>query len=108
MKPAGLRIPRNFDAGGWVSQRRGLITGLLLMLTAWGLYLSSLRYGFVYYDDVRLLLNRPELYGQTHLTADLREIFMKGFPREEPLPVRDVAWALDSCLFGFGSAFGYH
>ena len=29
------------------------------MLAAWILYLPSVRYGFVYYDDVRILLNRP-------------------------------------------------
>jgi hypothetical protein len=87
---------------------RGLLTGLLLMLVAWGMYLPSVRYGFVHYDDVRLLLNHPELYGQTHFSEDLRQIFVKSFPREEPLLLRDVTWALDSRIFGFGNAFGYH
>ena len=87
---------------------RGLLTGVLLMLVAWGMYLPSVRYGFVYYDDVRLLLNHPELYGQTHFSEDLTEIFVKSFPREEPLILRDVTWALDSQIFGFGNAFGYH
>jgi hypothetical protein len=66
------------------------------------------RYGFVYYDDVRILLNHPELYGQANLSADFREIFVTSFPREEPLLLRDVSWALDSRVFGFGNAFGYH
>ena len=96
------------DQTGWLRRHRNLLTGLLLMLAAWCLYLPSLRYGFVYYDDVRILLNHPELYGQNHLPADLHEIFVTGFPREEPLLLRDVSWALDSRIFGFGNAFGYH
>jgi len=87
---------------------RNLLTGLLLLLTAWAIYLPSVKYGFVYYDDVRILRDHPELYGQAHLSADLREIFVAGFPREEPLLLRDVSWALDSQIFGFGNAFGYH
>jgi hypothetical protein len=87
---------------------RGVITGVLLMVVAWGMYLPSARYNFVYYDDVRLLLSHPELYGQTHFSADLKEIFLKSYPREEPLILRDVTWALDSQIFGFGNPFGYH
>ena len=78
------------------------------MLAAWVMYLPSVKYGFVYYDDVRVLRNHPELYGQPHLSEDFREIFVTGFPREEPLLLRDVSWALDSRIFGFGNAFGYH
>ena len=92
----------------WWRRHRNLLTGLLLMLAAWGLYLPSVRYGFVYYDDVRILRDHPELYGQASLSADLRAIFVTGFPREEPLLLRDVSWALDSRIFGFGNAFGYH
>src|SRR5260221_439798 len=96
------------DQASWWRRHRNLLTGLLLMLAAWGLYLPSVWYGFVYYDDVRILLNHPELYGQAQLTADLHAIFATGFPREEPLLLRDVTWALDSHFFGFGNAFGYH
>jgi len=81
---------------------------LLLAVAAWVLYLPSARYGFVDYDDVRILKDHPELYGQASLSADLRAIFTTCFPREEPLLVRDVTWALDSRIFGFGNAFGYH
>jgi hypothetical protein len=42
------------------------------------------------------------------LGSDLRAIFVTEFPREEPLLVRDVSWAVDSRLFGFGNPFGYH
>jgi hypothetical protein len=96
------------DQTGWLQRHRNLLTALLLMLVAWAIYLPSVRYGFVYYDDVRILLNHSELYGQANLSADFREIFVTSFPREEPLLLRDVSWALDSCIFGFGNAFGYH
>jgi hypothetical protein len=92
----------------WLRRHRNLLTGLLLMLAAWLIYLPSVNYGFVYYDDVRILLNHPELYGQGKLSADLHAIFVTGFPREEPLLLRDVSWALDSRIFGFGNPFGYH
>ena len=81
---------------------------LLLMLAAWLEYAPSLRYGFVYFDDIRILKNHPELYGQGSLREDLKAIFVTCFPREEPLLLRDVAWALDSRVFGFGHPFGYH
>jgi hypothetical protein len=42
------------------------------------------------------------------LVKSLREIFVGYFPREEPLLVRDVTWAIDARLFGFDSTFGYH
>jgi hypothetical protein len=90
----------------WLRRHRNLITGLLLMLAAWAIYLTSVRYGFVYYDDVRILLDHPELYGQANLSADFREIFVTNFPREEPLLLRDVSWALDGRIFGFGNASG--
>jgi hypothetical protein len=93
---------------GWLHRHRNFLTCLLLMLAAWALYLPSLRYDFVYYDDVRILLNHPELYGHANLSADFHEIFVTSFPREEPLLLRDVSWALDSRIFGFGNALGYH
>src|SRR5471032_441756 len=96
------------DQTSWLQRHRNLLTGLLLMLAAWAMYLPSVKYDFVYYDDVRILRNHPELYGQNHLSADLHEIFVTGFPREEPLLLRDVSWALDSRILGFGNAFGYH
>jgi hypothetical protein len=96
------------DQANRLRRHRNLLTGLLLMLAAWVIYLPSVRYGFVYYDDVRILLNHPELYGQANLSADFQEIFVTSFPREEPLLLRDVTWALDSRIFGFGNALGYH
>lgn len=89
-------------------RHRNLLTGLLLCLAAWIIYLPATQYGYVYYDDVRVLKNHPELYAQAGLIADLKAIFVTGFPREEPLLVRDVTWVLDARLFGFDNPLGYH
>lgn len=89
-------------------RRRNLLTGLLLAVLAWMIYLPSTQYGFVYYDDVRVLKDHPELYGQPSLAADLKAIFVTCFPREEPLLFRDVTWALDGRIYGFDNSFGYH
>lgn len=102
------RVLDDINGPSRMRRYRSLLTGLLLALAAWGLYLPSVRYGFVHYDDVRILQDHPELYGQAHLSADLRAIFVTCFPREEPLLVRDATWALDSRIFGFSNAFGYH
>ena len=93
---------------GLLRRHRNLLTGCLLMVIAWGFYLPSVRYGFVYYDDVRILQDHPELYGQPSLPADLKAICATYFPREEPLLVRDATWAFDSRVFGFDNPFGYH
>lgn len=94
--------------GGTLAKHRNLITAVLLMIAAWIFYLPSINYGFIYYDDVRILKDHPELYGQKPITADLKEIFVSAYPREEPLLLRDVSWAVDSRIFGFGNPFGYH
>jgi hypothetical protein len=87
---------------------RSLLTAVILAIITLGVHLPTLRYDFVDYDDVRILKDHPELYGQPTLCADLKAIFVTSFPREEPLLLRDVSWALDSRIFGFGNAFGYH
>ena len=86
----------------------GLLTALLLAVATWLLHLPLTECGFVYFDDVRILKDHPELYGQASFRENLRAIFLTGFPREEPLLLRDVSWAIDSRIFGFGNAFGYH
>jgi len=91
-----------------VRSRSTFLACLLLMLAAWLEYAPSLKYDFAGYDDDRVLKIHPELYGQTTLGADLKAIFVTYFPREEPLLVRDVTWAVDSRIFGFGNPFGYH
>jgi hypothetical protein len=99
-------LPVSRPASGAI--RRNWLTAIALLLLAWLLYLPTLRYDFIYYDDVRILKDHPEIYGTSTLGAGLRAIFVTEFPREEPLLVRDVSWALDSRLFGFGNPVGYH
>ncbi len=89
-------------------RHRNFLTGVLLAVLSWMIYFPSTQYGFVYYDDVRVLKDHPEIYGQPNLLADCKAIFLTSFPREEPLLVRDVSWAIDSRIFGFGNPFGYH
>jgi hypothetical protein len=72
------------------------------------LYLPSLKAGFVNYDDVSIVLNQPNLYNENSFLSSLKQIFFEHFPREEPLLLRDVTWAVDSYLFGFYNPLGYH
>lgn len=79
--------------------------GLALLCLA--LYAPALSFGFVDFDDTTVLLAHPELYDETSLPASVREIVGR-LPREEPLLVRDLSWALDARLFGFRNPVGYH
>ncbi len=83
---------------------------IFLILVAFSLlwYLRASHYGFVDFDDTRILLGHPNLYNESSLLASIREIFIGYFPREEPLLVRDLSWALDARWFGFANPFGYH
>jgi hypothetical protein len=72
------------------------------------LYARSASFEFVDFDDRTVLLAHPELYDETSFPASLSQILVKRFPREEPLLLRDITWALDSRLFGFENPFGYH
>jgi len=72
------------------------------------LYAGALWFDFVNFDDQTVLLAHPDLYNQSSLLASLQQIFVAGFPREEPLLVRDLSWALDARLFGFANPLGYH
>jgi hypothetical protein len=54
------------------------------------------------------LLGNPHLYNNESIIEGIREIFIKDFPREEPLLLRDITWAIDSKIFGFRNPLGYH
>ena len=71
------------------------------------LYLEALSFGFIRYDDQTVLLGHPALYDAGSLVRSLHEI-VTYLPREEPLLVRDLSWAIDSRVFGFANPFGYH
>lgn len=94
-------------AGTGERQRDGLVlAGLVLLSLAF--YARAAGFDFVDYDDRTIVLAHPNLYDETSLRSSLRQIFVGYFPREEPLPVRDVTWALDARLYGFENPFGYH
>ncbi len=105
--PAAQQSTGERGSGLADSRLRVLLTALLLAVAAWSLYLPSAGYGFVYYDDIRVLRDHPDLYGQENVRDNLQAI-LRTLPREEPLVLRDVSWMLDSRLFGFGEPFGYH
>jgi hypothetical protein len=88
-------------------RNRTLATCAALSLASVALYAESLTFGFVRYDDQTVLLGHPALYDERSLSGSVHEIF-SYFPREEPLLVRDLSWAVDSRLFGLTNALGYH
>ena len=78
----------------------GLFVGSLL------LYARTVFFGFVKFDDEHLIIQQPQLFGRG--LAGISAILVDGFPREEPLMVRDLSWLLDVLVFGFGSPIGHH
>lgn len=92
-----------------VSARRKTVYACLgLAGLSLALYAGALCFDFINFDDQTVLLAHPDLYNASSLVESLRQIFIAGFPREEPLLVRDLSWALDARLFGFANPLGYH
>ncbi len=89
-------------------ERRAAHCCALLGLGSLLFYARTLGFDFVDFDDLTVLLAHPNLYDEQSLLGSLYEIFIAYFPREEPLILRDVSWALDARLFGFDNPFGYH
>jgi hypothetical protein len=89
-------------------RRATALAALALALFGAALHARALGFGFVDFDDPRILLANPHLYDERSLAASLRQIFVDYFPREEPLPIRDLTWAVDARLFGFRNPLGYH
>lgn len=85
-----------------------LVICLLLFCVTLAIYSPSFRFGFINYDDERVLLDHPELYNQPTPAGSLKAIVFENYPREEPLLVRDISWAMDSRIFGFRNPAGYH
>ena len=80
----------------------------VLVSLSFAFFARTLGFDFVDFDDRTILLAHPNLYAAETLSASLAEIFIHYFPREEPLLVRDVSWAIDAWLFGFENPRGYH
>jgi hypothetical protein len=87
---------------------RSTVAALALALFGLALYARSIGFEFVDFDDRRVLLAHPQLYDEHSLLSSLRQILFEYFPREEPLLLRDVSWAVDARLFGFENPVGYH
>ena len=72
------------------------------------LYAPTLNFDFIAFDDQTIILEHPKLFNEDSFVASLHEIFVGYLPREEPLLIRDVSWAINARLFGFENPFGYH
>lgn len=84
------------------------IAALVLAVAAFLLYLPSVNFGFINFDEHTVLLGQPQLYDEKSFLSSLNHILFKSFPREEPLILRDITWAADSYIYGFENPFGYH
>ncbi|MEZ4279894.1 MAG: hypothetical protein R3F21_09820 [Myxococcota bacterium] len=88
--------------------RRDAWAALGLFCFALAFHAPIVGFDFVNFDDPQILLAHPERYDAHSLAASLRAIFVEDFPREEPLPIRDLSWAIEARLFGFGNAAAHH
>jgi hypothetical protein len=86
---------------------RTLAIGLALFLGAFALYWSTVDFDYVHYDDVRILAEHPALYAAPTLGQSVKAILSR-FPREEPLLLRDLMWAVEARVFGFPDPRGFH
>jgi hypothetical protein len=89
-------------------ERTDVLVSLALAALALTVFARSAGFDFVSFDDPAVLLAHPNLYDESSLLASLRAIFVDYYPREEPLLIRDISWAIDARLFGFANPFGYH
>jgi len=97
----------NTDKSNWIKWRAPF-TAILLGIIAFISYQSCINYNFLNYDDQRVLTDHPELYNQSTASATFKAIIIENYPREEPLLLRDLSWALDSQIFGFKNPRGAH
>ena len=103
LQVAQMRFSENFELS-----QVDLLWIAALSLASVLLYIQTLGFDFVEFDDHAILVNHPARYNESSLTESVRQIFVEDFPREEPLVVRDLSWALDARLFGFDNASAYH
>ncbi len=79
-----------------------------LFLFALAFHAPIVGFDFVNFDEPRILLAHPGRYDEQSLVSSLRAIFVEDFPREEPLLVRDLSWAIEARLFGFANPVAHH
>ncbi|SLM33092.1 exported hypothetical protein [Desulfamplus magnetovallimortis] len=90
------------------NSQKAVMISLMLCIGIFLLYSKTITFDFVDYDDRTVLLAHPNLYNEESFTSSLKEILYNYFPREEPLILRDITWAINSYLFGFKNPMGYH
>lgn len=101
-------MSRTVSGSSWAVRHETALAALALVVLSLALYARALSFEFVNFDDPTVLLAHPQLYDESSFVASLSQIFFEAFPREEPLLLRDVSWALDARLFGFQNPLGYH
>ena len=84
------------------------LTCAFLFLATIFLYDQTFQYGFVQYDDYKIIGGHPHLYFHGTIFDRINQILFLDYPREEPLIFRDLSWLLDSVIFGYYRPFGYH
>ena len=110
----GLALPSHAKAGGKLHLNTGdivrnkLIIFFAIFILEIILYSKAIHFNFINFDDYSLLLGRPHLYNETSLIFSLKEIIFESIPREGPMLLRDISWAIDSYIFGFKNPLGYH
>ena len=83
------------------------VVALAFAAIAAAMFLPTIDFDFVRYDDHRVVLGQPQLFDTPDFATGLKAILTE-LPREEPLLVRDITWLIDARLFGFGNARGHH
>jgi hypothetical protein len=101
-------VSRAVSGSSWAVRHGTALAVLALVVLSLALHARALSFDFVNFDDPTVLLAHPQLYDETSFTSSLSQIFFEAFPREEPLLLRDVSWALDARVFGFQNPLGYH
>ena len=101
-------MSRAISGSNWVVRHGTALAVFALVVLSLALYARVPSFDFVNFDDPTVLLAHPQLYDETSFTSSLSQIFFEAFPREEPLLLRDVSWALDARVFGFQNPLGYH
>lgn len=91
-----------------LSWRATALCALALWAGTLLLYFKTLGFDFINLETKPVLLEHPMLYNSASLLSSLRQILFEYFPREEPLIVRDISWAIEARVFGLRNAVGHH
>lgn len=99
LKPSGLRLLKRLS----VKRKRILLCGIIVAVCA-SLYVKSLRYPFVNWDDYPLITQNPYI---TQLSLqNIKDIFTPGVVGAYQ-PIRTLTYSIDYRLWGL-NPLGYH